>query len=213
MGKRRVNQQEKKLTNEITPPAPHLFDDINITIMKEFGLHDGIYSIRDTADIINQPYDKVRRWFLKLSEANYEGLSESLKIDIEKRRISFHGLVELVVIGELLEAGVNPKSIFVARKDLSSITKQPYPFATSDVKEKLKVSGRDILFDFDEGLVTLDGSRQFNLEFVREFFADIVFESRIAIQLLPAKGHKRIQINPKAAGGMPSFVSQKECKS
>ncbi len=203
--------KKKKIKKEkISTQTVHrsLFDDPNTNIMKEFGLHDGIYSIRDTADIINQPYNKVRRWFLKLSEANYEGLSHSAKTDIENRRICFHGLVELVVIGELLEAGVKPKSIFIARKDLASITKQPYPFATSDVKDKLKVSGSDIVFDFDEGLVTLDGSRQFNLDFIREFFADIVFESRVAIQLLPIKGHKRIQINPKAAGGRPAFVSK-----
>jgi uncharacterized protein (DUF433 family) len=189
-----------------------LFDDVNITTMKEFSLHDGIYSIQDTAKIINQPYDKVRRWFLKLSEANYEGLSDSVKTDIDNRRISFHGLVELVVIGELLEAGVKPKKIFTAREALSAIVKKPYPFATSDVKDKLKVSGSDIVFDFDKGIVTLDGTGQFNLEFIREFFADIEFKSGIAIRLLPAKGQKRIQINPKAAGGKPAFVSQKDVK-
>lgn len=189
-----------------------LFDDVNNTIMKEFSLHEGIYSIGDTAGIINQPYDKVRRWFLKLSEANYEGLSDSAKTDIENRRISFHGLVELVIIGELLEAGVKARKIFKARLDLSSIINKPYPFATSDVKDKLKVSGSDIVFDFEKGLVTLDGSRQFNFEFIREFFAEIEFKSGIAIRLLPAKGFKRIQINPKAAGGRPAFVSQKDVK-
>lgn len=199
----------KKITKPIQIAQPSLFDSTDTSIMKEFGLHDGIYSIRDTAEIISQPYDKVRRWFLSLSDANYEGLSASAKTDIENRRICFHGLVELVVIGELLEAGVKPKSIFVARKELASITKQPYPFATSDIKDKLKVSGSDIVFDFDEGLLTLDGSRQFNLNFIREFFADIVFKSRVAIQLLPAKGHKRIQIDPKSAGGRPAFISKK----
>jgi uncharacterized protein (DUF433 family) len=189
-----------------------LFDDVNITTMKEFSLHDGIYSIQDTAKIINQPYDKVRRWFLKLSEANYEGLSDSAKTDIDNRRISFHGLVELVVIGELLEAGVKPKKIFKAREALSTIVKKPYPFATSDVKDKLKVAGSDIVFDFDEGIITLDGTGQFNFEFVREFFADIEFKSGIAIRLLPAKGLKRVQINPQAAGGRPAFVSQKDVK-
>ena len=189
-----------------------LFDDVNITTMKEFSLHDGIYSIQDTAKIINQPYDKVRRWFLKLSEANYEGLSDSVKTDIDNRRISFHGLVELVVIGELLEAGVKPKKIFIARDALSKLVKKPYPFATSDVKDKLKVAGSDIVFDFDEGIITLDGTGQFNFEFVREFFADIEFKSGIAIRLLPAKGLKRVQINPQAAGGRPAFVSQKDVK-
>lgn len=207
--------ESKKIKKEIIPTQAvqrSLFDDVNITTMKEFGLHDGIYSIRDTAEIINQPYNKVRRWFLKLSEANYEGLSDSVKTDIDNRRISFHGLVELVVIGELIEAGVKPKKIFKARKELSSIVHQSYPFATSDVKDKLHVSGSDIVFDFKEGLVTLDGSRQFNLEFIKEFFADIEFKSRIAIRMLPAKGNKRIQINPKAAGGRPAFISQKDVK-
>tara|TARA_R110002096_G_scaffold365570_2_gene558915 strand:- start:3968 stop:5119 length:1152 start_codon:yes stop_codon:yes gene_type:complete len=178
-------------------------------IMKEFSLHDGIYTIRDAAAIINKSTDRVRRWFTKLSEINYEGLDDSKQQDIEQRRISFHGLIELVVIGELIEEGFTIQKIFKSRTDLANKTGKLYPFATNDVNKRLKVSGSDITWEFKNGNVTLNGKGQFNIEIVREFFRDIEFDtSGIAQRIIPSKGLGKIEITPKRAGGKPSIISQ-----
>lgn len=174
--------------------------------MKEFGLNEGIYSIRDTADIIGQSYDKVRRWFLKLSEQQYEGLDGTAKQDIDRRRISFHGLVELVVIGTLLENKMSIRKIFEARSDLGIKTGKSYPFATNNVNKNLHKAGGVLIYDFLAGHVTLDGTSQFNLTLIEDFFEDIVFDSSgIAQRLLPSKGNKRIVIDPTIGGGKPAF--------
>ena len=207
-----VKTKAKKPTQKKTPTIvgqEDLFATNTPNIMKEFSLHDGIYTIRDVAAIINKSTDRVRRWFTNLSEINYEGLDNSKQQDIEQRRISFHGLIELVVIGELIEEGFTIQKIFKSRVDLANKTSKVYPFATNDVNKRLKVSGSDITWEFESGNVTLNGKGQFNIEIVREFFRDIEFDtSGIAQRIVPSKGLGKIEITPKRAGGKPSIISQ-----
>lgn len=179
----------------------------NESIMKEFGLQEGIYTTRDVASIINKPISRVRSWFNKLVEIGYEGMDKSVKEDVDNKKISFHGLIELVVIGELLDNGFTIRRIFDARKDLAKKTNKLFPFATNNVNQKMKVSGSDISWDFIKGNVTLNGKGQYNLEIVREFFRDIEFKNDIAQRIIPSKGNKRIEINPTVAGGKPALLN------
>lgn len=199
----------KSITKEQTKiNQVSLFDIENNIGMKEFSLNEGIYSIIDVASIIKQPVDKVRRWFKKLSEVDYEGLDGTAKTDIENRRISFHGLIELVVIGTLLENGFTIKNIVKARTDLKAKSgKDYYPFATNNVKDDLKVAGNSILFQFPHGTVTLDGTGQYNLDIIKQFFKDIIFENDIAMRIIPQTGKGEIVIDPKLASGKPSFIN------
>jgi uncharacterized protein (DUF433 family) len=202
----KVTTIEEKEINQVS-----LFDIENNIGMKEFSLNEGIYSVIDAANIIKQPADKVRRWFKKLSEVDYEGLDGTAKTDIDKRRISFHGLIELVVIGTLLDNGFTIRNIVKARTDLKSKSgKDFYPFATNNVKDDLKVSGNTILFQFPHGTVTLDGTGQYNLDIIKQFFKDIIFENDIAMRIMPQTGKGEIIIDPKFAGGKPSFVKHND---
>lgn len=186
---------------------PNLFNTENE--MKEFSLHEGIYSIKDTAEITGLSKDKVKRWFSELFKENYEGLDGKQKTDIDTLRISFHGLIELVVIGTLRDNNFTLKKILKARADLSSKTSKIYPFATNDVN-KLKVSGSDIVFEFPDGsLITLDGKGQINIEFITLFFRDIIFNvDGVAQRLMPTKGKGKIVVDPKEGGGKPSIVGK-----
>lgn len=198
----------KKKVAEILQPS--LFTPEKETTMREFGLQEGIYSIHDVSEIIGQKYYTVRRWFAKLAEVQYEGLDKAAQKDIEERRINFHGLVELVVIGTLLDNNFKIKQILKARNDLGKKTKKIYPFATNNVKDKLKVAGKSIIFEFSDGIVTLDGTGQYHLEFIREFFDDIEFDSSgVAQRLIPTKGQGKIVIDPSVGGGKPSFKEHK----
>lgn len=203
---KKVITKEQKKIEQVS-----LFDIENNIGMKEFSLNEGIYSVIDAANIIKQSADKVRRWFKKLSEVDYEGLDGTAKTDIDKRRISFHGLIELVVIGTLLENGFTIKNIVKARTDLKSKSgKDYYPFATNNVKDDLKVSGNTILFQFPHGTVTLDGTGQYNLDIIKQFFKDIIFENDIAMRIMPQTGKGEIIVDPKFAGGKPSFVKHND---
>jgi|SRR5690554_1075759 len=179
----------------------------NESIMKEFGLQEGIYTTRDVASIINKPISRVRSWFNKLVEIGYEGMDKSVKEDVDNKKISFHGLIELVVIGELLDNDFSIRKIFKAREDLAKKTNKLFPFATNNVNQKMKVSGSDITWDFDDGNITLNGKGQYNMELVREFFRDIEFKNDIAQRIIPSKGNKRIEINPTVAGGKPALLN------
>lgn len=175
--------------------------------MKDWGANHPIYSITDATDIllhsglpVNQ--EKVRRWFRGLSKENYEGIhGDDGNIPLQ---ISFYGLIELVVVGTLYDSGMLFKKIMIARKDLASITGKIYPFATNNVKDYLKLAGSSLIFDHPDGLVTLGTFGQFNIDLIRQFFSELVFDtSGIVTQILPAKGGKRIVIDPRLGNGVP----------
>jgi uncharacterized protein (DUF433 family) len=170
--------------------------------MREFSLNEGIYFIADVVQITQLNRDKVSRWFKELSKENYEGLTNSQQNDTAKMRISFYGLIELVVIGTLRDAGFTLKKILTARQDLKNITHKIYPFATNNVRDDLKVAGNAILFELTDGIVTLNGTSQFNLDIIKTFFANIVFDTEgLAQQLFPVKDSKLIVVDPKLGGG------------
>lgn len=175
---------------------------INLPAMKEFSLDEGIYSVQDVVQITHLSSDKVRRWFRELSKENYQGLSFTQQSDIESMRICFHGLIELVVIGTLRENGFTLKKILKARTDLQLKTKKIFPFATNNVKDNLKIIEKSIIFKFPTGLVTLDGTGQYNLSFIEQFFQKIEFNLEgIAYRIFPLHNSKLIVIDPSQAGG------------
>jgi predicted helicase/uncharacterized protein (DUF433 family) len=170
--------------------------------MKEFSLNEGIYFINDVVQITRISVDKVTRWFKELSNENYEGLSNSQQDDVKKMRISFYGLIELVVIGTLRDNKFPLKKILTARANLKSVTKKIYPFATNNVRDDLKAAGNSIVFTIGDNVITLDGTSQLNLNIIKSFFNNIEFDTEgLAQQLFPVKDSKLIVVDPKQGGG------------
>jgi uncharacterized protein (DUF433 family) len=198
--KKRADKPKKIDKVPVFTGQESLFSD-NFEPMLEFDLNTGIYSSRDAAEITGINMDTIRRWFKELSNASYEGLGQG---DVDKLRISFHGLIELVVIGTLRDNNFSLQKILKAREDLKKKTRNHYPFATSNIK-KLRVAGSSILFEASAtSIITLDGTGQFNLEIIREFFKHIEFSTEgIAKKLFPVKGKGKIAIDPKVGQGKP----------
>lgn len=187
--------------------------------MLGFNAHEGIYSIRDTVEIINSVvekneaklnYSKVRRWFKELMDEQYEGLPEAEKGDVDNLRISFLGLIELNVMGVLRNRKFSVREILDARSDLAQKTGKQYPFATNDVDEQLKVPGNSIVFDFgNNNLVNLDQTGQYNLQIIRKFFQDVRFNAKgIAEAIMPRSGDDLIIIRPEVNGGKPAVIEK-----
>ncbi|MCH7411113.1 hypothetical protein MM239_17040 [Belliella sp. DSM 111904] len=172
--------------------------------MKEFGLNEGIYSISDASEITGLSKSKVKKWIEELAKEKYEGVSGFDSKDENKSRISFHGLIELVVIGTLREY-CNLKDILIARRDYGQRTGKKYPFANNNVDNDIRAAGKSIVFELQNGdIITLNGTGQYNLDIIRYFFADIKFnKDGIAEKLIPSKGNGTIIIDPKLAGGLP----------
>ena len=73
------------------------------------------------------------------------------KLDVESMRISFHGLIELVVIGTLRENSFSLKESS-EQSDLKSKTNKICPFATNNVRDDLKITDKTIIFNFPHRL-------------------------------------------------------------
>ncbi|MEZ2338558.1 type ISP restriction/modification enzyme [Mucilaginibacter sp. RCC_168] len=179
-------------------------ENIAANPMKEFSLNEGIYFVNDVVQITKGRLkrDKVTRWFKELSKENYEGLSTGQQQDVNKMRISFYGLIELVVIGTLRDNKFALKKILTARTNLKNLTNKIYPFATNNVRDDLKVAGNSIKFTIGDNVVTLDGTSQLNLDIIKSFFSNISFDtSGLAQQFFPIENSKLIVVDPKQGGG------------
>ena len=180
--------------------------------MKDWGIDSPMYNIATATDILwrsglDVNTEKVGRWFKGLSEHDYEGVSG--KKQKRALEISFHGLIELVVIGTLYDAGLKFNRILKFRGDLEKRSNKKYPFATNDVKTKLKKVGHTLVFYFSEGPVTLDGTGQFNFEVIQHFFDDLVFNpSGVVQQIMPSRGRNKIVIDPRIGDGKEVIIDK-----
>src|SRR5690606_10308868 len=124
-------------------------------------LGKGIYTRRDIAAILRMPYGKVNRWvteYGQVSEAHFWKVGDSLAVD-------FITLVELAVVGPLMDDGVKPARIVKAREILQRHFGIDAPFAQKQVLEAIATDGRHIYFRFgNQDLVNLDGTGQLNLD-------------------------------------------------
>lgn len=70
--------------------------------------------------------------------------------------------------------------------------------------EKIKTDGKTIYFDTDKGTVSLNGTKQFNLHFIKVFFKNLDFNGgSIANRFWPLGKDKSILIDPERKFGHP----------
>lgn len=169
----------------------------------------GIYTLPDIGHILGIPYHKVHRWISKYWETELiqDFDSEYSWTDGKSRAVSFHTLIELVVFSQLSEAGLKPKGILNAHKELSKLFKTKFPFATARVVNNIGTDGNTIFFKQEqEGIFSLDGKRQFNLRFIVEFFKNIEFGSNdLAMRFWPRGKENNIVVDPRHHFGQPTI--------
>lgn len=167
----------------------------------------GIYTRRDIADILRQPYQKVSRWINvywdgKLGEA-YED-RYSWRTD-GSQAVSFHTLVEFYLMMLFSEAGVPPRRVMEAHQQLSKMYDTAFPFAKREVLDNLRTDNQRIYFETPDGdIVSLDGTRQLNMKFVQLFFKKLDFDQdNLASKFWPLGKDKAIVIDPARKFGHP----------
>lgn len=192
-------QVEISLTPKVQAPMP------------AYELDEGIYTTQIAASITRFTTKQIAKWFDELAQEGYEGV----KTVSGERKISFYGLVELIVIGTMRQAGVSLKKILLARKDLTDKlelktgVRKKYVFATADIDGNLHISGMRIYFDLgNDIIVELNGKSQLNLPFIKRFFEDIKYNREGLAELLkPKSGNDLIIITPKKGAGKPIIES------
>lgn len=166
----------------------------------------GIYTPAEIARILRLPYHKVNRWIDtywdgKLGrefEQKYSWKTGSSKA------VSFHTFVEFYVMMRFSEAGVKPAQILAAHKELAAIYETAFPFAVKEVLNGIHTDGRRIYLSSRENTISLDGTKQLNLEFIKLFFLNLDFdEDNLASRFWPMGKQKSVLIDPERKFGHP----------
>ncbi len=170
-------------------------------------LGNGIYTTKDIANILRLPYAKVRTWINKywdgeLGKAYEHEYSWTIQ---NSKAVGFHTLVEFYIMMQFIDAGVSVRNVLKAHKELSSKFNTPFPFAQKVVIENIKTDSTKIYLTTTEGdTITLDGSKQLNLEFIKVFFKNLDFDNDlIASKYWPLGKEHNIVCDPKYKFGQP----------
>ena len=152
----------------------------------------------------------VRRWINKYWDDRFSHASHhdySWKTGVYTG-LNFFTLIEFYVLAQLSQAGVATSKVLKAHEELSKFYNTPYPFAKQDVIERLKTDGLKIYLKHLDQHISLDGSKQLNLDLIREFYKELDFDNnKIASRLWPRGKKSSIVIDPKRAFGHPVIDS------
>jgi uncharacterized protein (DUF433 family) len=171
-------------------------------------LGTGIYTVPDIALILGIPYSKALRWINSFwrdhfgSKYDFDYL---WNVDLTKA-VNFHTLIELFTFYQLTQAGVKTKELINAHDILSIKYNTYYPFATKLILEDLRTDGKKVLFEQKNGSIyTVDTTLQFKLNFIKEFFKKLDFDSdSLAVRFWPAGKEKAIVCDPHHQFGQPT---------
>ena len=167
---------------------------------------NGIYTVPDVANILRLPYHKVNTWLNeywdgKLGKA-FKG-KYSWRVD-STRAVGFHTLVEFYVMMQFADAGVKATQVLNAHIELSKTYDTIFPFAQKQIIENISTDGKKIYLDIEGTAITLDGSKQFNLDFIKLFFKKLDFDKELlATKLWPIGKRKAVVCDPQHKFGQP----------
>lgn len=170
----------------------------------EIGL--GVYTTSEIANILRLPYSKVHLWINKYwdGELGKEYENRYSWSTNNSKAVSFHTLIEFYVMMGFAEAGVKTKKVLQAHKELSKMYDSAFPFALKDVLSNIKTDGKTIYLKTKLGTITLDGTKQFNLNFIQLFFKNLDFNSEeMASRFWPIGKDKSIIVDPERKFGHP----------
>ncbi len=164
-------------------------------------LGEGIFTVQDMARILRLPAPKIRSWLNRYWDSRFGKHSWGVH---QTKAVNFHTLVEFYVTLLLKEAGVPSRAIFKAHDQLSALFHTSFPFAHREVLTGLLCDGKRIYLDMQEGVVSLDGTNQLNLDFIRDFLRNIEFgEDLLASKLYPRGKDSAIVVDPQRQFGHP----------
>lgn len=179
------------------------------TLMKfenKFDIGTGCYTASDIAKILKVKYNKVHRWMVVYWDGKLgKELGQNYSWQVDKSKaVSFHTLVEFYVMLLLSEAGVKPKEILKAHSYLSNEFNTAFPFARKQLLSGIKTDGKRIYLNYDGGTIDLDGSGQFNLDFIKTFFKNLDFDGdEVAKRFWPMGRDSSVVVDPDRKFGHP----------
>lgn len=171
-----------------------------------FNIGTGSYTIPEIASILRLPYHKVNLWVNKYWDGElgkeFEG-QYSWKIKNSKA-VNFNTLIEFYILILFAEAGVKTRAVLNAHTELSKKFDTKYPFSQKNILEKIRTDGKKIFLRINDDTISLDGTKQLNLMFIKQFFKNLDFgEDSIASKFWPLGRDKAVIVDPKRQFGHP----------
>jgi uncharacterized protein (DUF433 family) len=169
-------------------------------------LGNGIYTVQEIAKIFRLPYQKVHLWINKYWDGELgKAYEQNYSWQIENTKaVGFHTLVEFYVMLQLAEAGVKTRQVLNAHKELAKSFSTNFPFAKREVLENISTDGKKIYLKLNGDTITLDGSKQLNLDFIKVFFKKLDFDNEmLASRFWPLGKDVNIVCDPHRKFGQP----------
>lgn len=169
-------------------------------------LGNGIYTIPEIAKILRLPYHKVNTWVNKYWDGRLgEEFKKKYSWTVENSKaVSFHTLIEFYILYLLAESGVRTKEVLESHKELTRLYNTYFPFAQKNILEKINTDGRKVYININGDILSLDGTKQFNLNFIKLFFKNLDFDKELlASRFYPLGRDKNVIIDPKRKFGHP----------
>ena len=167
---------------------------------------NGIYTIPEISKILKLPYHKVNFWVNNYWDGELGRIFQSKyswTINNTKA-VSFHTLIEFYVLYLFAESGVKTRKVLDAHKELTSDFDTPFPFAQKQILKNIRTDGNKIYIDLNRIIVSLDGTKQLNLNFIKIFFKNLEFNNELlATKFWPMGREKNIVLDPKRQFGHP----------
>lgn len=169
-------------------------------------LGQGIYSIPDTAIILDMPLNKVRSWVNKYWEMEFvkevqfnEGYTWGEK---SEKALHFMTLIEIIAVNSFREIGVSFPKIKLAHDMLANMLDTPYPFAHTE----LMSDGKRIFYEVDTALLEMNKKQQLSFtRLVAPYCKKIDFQdkTKLAERYWPLGKDHNIVVDPHHSFGQP----------
>ena len=169
-------------------------------------LGNGVFTTQEIAQILRVPYYKVSKWITQywdgeLGKCYEQQYSWSVG---NTRAVGFHTLIEFYVMMQFAEAGVKIRQVLNAHKELSIKYKTNFPFAKKEVLDNISTDGLKIYLKINGDTITLDGSKQLNLDFIKVFFKNLDFDNdMLASRFWPMGKEHKVVCDPHRKFGQP----------
>lgn len=166
----------------------------------------GIYTATEIAQILRVPYGKVYNWMNKYWDGKL-GREYDTQYSWQMngtRAVSFHTFIEFYIMMRFSEAGVPTKNVLKAHSELSQMYNTAFPFALKEVLMGIHSDGKQIYLETKNGIIELNGTKQFNLEIIQIFFVNLEFDKdNLASRFWPMGKSKSILVDPNRKFGHP----------
>lgn len=174
-------------------------------------LGKGIFTPSEIAKFLKLPTAIINRWVKSYWDgefASQAGHGVSWKTNGSKA-VDFLTMIEILIMGTLAEKGAHTREIVKAHLDLSKRYKTNHPFALKNVLNQIRTDGRKVYLDDDGIIISLDGTHQINLDFIRVLFKNLEFGSDdLASRYWPLGKEKSILVDPKRKFGHPIIANK-----